>query len=654
MQTETLLSGISSPGYFPSGQLSPPQAQVDQLVEDFMGRATDWRSLAALMVGGMAYRFGRIGTMSSGIGAIHELPLRIASIGIGLSAEVTAFEIANRSLMTVGGNGHSRRPPHLWRWDGQGGIRQGLLSSLVTFGTLKGVGRLAQGENIIVQHLLQDTGMVLGHQFSGAFHITPRPTGTLAEQFLHAEATNLQLGVGMALANGVAPGIQGLERGLDLSLQSRSGGIQNFAPLRMGFQPAFATAGRRSNLPAFPAENKLAPSLSLMAADRPEEEGSSHQIPPASERRGSSQPPIEDSVIESDAHSWGVREKRPQEDVILVAKLAQNIRDEIWQTLNLRIDSPEAQSLASGQKIWVQLHPVDGTLENYRIVLAALHDTSREKGDFVQLVLDTTTGALFPILKAQHGKYLSHPGSSPLSLHRPGFLPFYYGIRFTSEGLKSGPLFEELNPQLQDFLKHNRTLMLKTRAALPPSQKSTELTILVLYFPQIAEGIRKYIDAFCDISQTHDKGRMRLQRLVQHVLVAIYEKELQAPEYGGYPNFHIWVTPHPEAQGKKKVHVLTADEARKWYQRERSGQIGPEDILLVLDRTPARGQSTLSLLSQQYTHTDDKDRPIGADLRFQESLGLGTNQLKLPLPDLVPTPGKIADWKAQLAESSEE
>src|SRR5262245_62108644 len=187
------------------------QSQVDVLASGFVEQATDWRSLAAMMAGGMTYRLGRMGAMAGGTG-------RLASLGIGLGAEVTAFEMTNRSLSSLTGDHQSN--PNLWRWEGQGGIQQGLLSSLVTFGTIKGAARLAQGENVVVQHLLQDTGMVLGHQVSASFGITEKPQGTFAEQFLHAEVTNLQLSAGMSLAHGVAPGVQGIERGLDLSLRS--------------------------------------------------------------------------------------------------------------------------------------------------------------------------------------------------------------------------------------------------------------------------------------------------------------------------------------------------------------------------------------------------------------------------------------------------
>src|SRR5262245_32157317 len=253
-----LLSRIESD---PQASLSPLQNQVDGcLVGGFTQQATDWRSLSAMMAGGIAYRMGRIGTMTVGVQNFEHLR-RVASVGIGLGTEVTAFEMTNRTLQSVGAGlvsahfeGHPQGVPlqarNLWRWEGSGGIRQGLLSSFITFGSLKGSARVAQGENVVVQHLLQDTGMVLGHQVSASFGITDRPQGTLAEQFLHAEVTNLQLSAGMALAQGVAPGIQGLDRGLDLSLRATNvganlvfalNGRSQGSPLRNGLGPALAT-----------------------------------------------------------------------------------------------------------------------------------------------------------------------------------------------------------------------------------------------------------------------------------------------------------------------------------------------------------------------------------------------------------------------------
>src|SRR5262249_13479700 len=111
--------------------------------------------------------------------------------------------------------------------------------SLITFGSLKSAGRLGQGENVVVQHLFQDTGLVLGHQVSGAFGVTERPAESWAEQFFQAEAMNLKLGAGMALASHLSPSLTALERGADLSIRS----METPPLLPEGVNQAWAMAG---------------------------------------------------------------------------------------------------------------------------------------------------------------------------------------------------------------------------------------------------------------------------------------------------------------------------------------------------------------------------------------------------------------------------
>src|SRR4029453_12620627 len=73
-ESVSLLSRVSS-----SFSASPLQSEVDSLVGAFSSQAADWRSLAALMSGGLAYRMGRIGVMGLGNGAA----LRALSVGAG-------------------------------------------------------------------------------------------------------------------------------------------------------------------------------------------------------------------------------------------------------------------------------------------------------------------------------------------------------------------------------------------------------------------------------------------------------------------------------------------------------------------------------------------------------------------------------------------
>src|SRR5262245_57398700 len=77
------------------------QNTVDRSVGEFIASSTDWRNLAAMAAGGMAYRMGRIGFMGSGVGAYGRTPLQVASMGLGLVAEVSAFELTNRGLASL-------------------------------------------------------------------------------------------------------------------------------------------------------------------------------------------------------------------------------------------------------------------------------------------------------------------------------------------------------------------------------------------------------------------------------------------------------------------------------------------------------------------------------------------------------------------------
>ncbi|MFO1519379.1 MAG: hypothetical protein U1F57_06940 [bacterium] len=185
------------------------QAQMEGLVSGFVQQSTDWRSLAALMAGGMAYRLGRVGAFAVLPGSVSPLSHVIAPLA-GLAVEVTAFQGVSDALS----------PAPLAR---EGGYWSRWATSFVQFGLLKVGGAVAAPQNVFVRHLLQDTSMVAGHQLTARLGWTPAPEGTLAEQFVHAEATNLQLILGMGLVHGVAPEFSLLERGLELSTFHRGG-----------------------------------------------------------------------------------------------------------------------------------------------------------------------------------------------------------------------------------------------------------------------------------------------------------------------------------------------------------------------------------------------------------------------------------------------
>jgi len=232
---ETILSRQNPSPSSQNPEITSLQRTVDDLTSSFITQATNPQILTAMMVGGAAYRFGRMRMMGANW-ARQAAPLqRSLSIGFGLSSEVVAFEFTHRTLLTLsphppsghplpGGEGGGEGSRSLWSWSGPYGWKEGLLTSFVTFGTLKGFGRLSQGQNLILQHLVQDSGMVLGHHVIHQAGLSPRPEGSLAEQFLHAETTNLQMKGGLGLVHALSGGrILAMERGLDLMIRSQQG-----------------------------------------------------------------------------------------------------------------------------------------------------------------------------------------------------------------------------------------------------------------------------------------------------------------------------------------------------------------------------------------------------------------------------------------------
>ncbi|MFO1518611.1 MAG: hypothetical protein U1F57_02935 [bacterium] len=220
--SETLLLRFSQTSLAQESRLFSAQAQMDGLVSHFVQEATDWRSMAAMMAGGVAYRLGRMGAMS--ILGSQRLPLRLLANTIGLANEVTVFEAMNGILR-----------PESTPSTGEGGFWHRWRASFLNFGLLKIGGAAAVGQNVIAQHLFQDTAMVAGNHLTARLGLGPAPEGTLAQQFLHAEATNLQLGVGMGFAHFVMPGIHAFESGLEtpeapLPLRSLEGPQEGFQP----------------------------------------------------------------------------------------------------------------------------------------------------------------------------------------------------------------------------------------------------------------------------------------------------------------------------------------------------------------------------------------------------------------------------------------
>lgn len=172
-------------------QLTTSQAALDQILKQVKSQATDPYLLASLLAGqsfvrGLDLFASPIFLSSNGILG--------SRIGLGayktfrIFGEAATFELAHRGLQVKfkGAN------PELLNWEGETGLRNGILHSNLNFLALHGFGKLAGNSNLVFQHTLQSTGMVTANQIAGAFNIAPASQEPLVAQLLEAEIFNMQ------------------------------------------------------------------------------------------------------------------------------------------------------------------------------------------------------------------------------------------------------------------------------------------------------------------------------------------------------------------------------------------------------------------------------------------------------------------------------
>ena len=134
-----------------------------------------------------------------------------------MGAETLAFEGTHRALQSLSGNHEN---PNLWRWNGNGGLREGLTSTLFTIGSLKAFGTAYQGQSLLLQHFASDLRMLASQNALGLLGWIPRPQGSSLEQLAHAEVLRLQLAAGGEFLRTFVPSLSLLERNLEFSIQS--------------------------------------------------------------------------------------------------------------------------------------------------------------------------------------------------------------------------------------------------------------------------------------------------------------------------------------------------------------------------------------------------------------------------------------------------
>ncbi|GEM_PF-4806700 len=184
---------LSRASFDASIQLSTAQLQMDQAISSFSHQAGDVSSIAAMTAGSLAFSFTRLGILSLPLQSFRGLS-SLASL-MGLGTEVLAFRTVYHQLQSLSGE---QSPESILN-------SQGFFRDLLQFGTLKLLGSVAQGQNLLLTHGVQASSLVAANQITSALGLTPRPQGSWVEQLSGAEILNLQMNAGMALA-GLATG----------------------------------------------------------------------------------------------------------------------------------------------------------------------------------------------------------------------------------------------------------------------------------------------------------------------------------------------------------------------------------------------------------------------------------------------------------------
>ncbi|GEM_PF-6858185 len=194
-----------------SAILSSTQMQMNQTLGNFVEQASDAKLVVPMLLGGFSCRLGKmaiLGSASKLPAFLREIPflVRGSAALFGLASEVTAFRASNTFL---------RRET--------GGIfdADGWLGTFTDFLALKTMGHLGAGQNLMVTHMAQSNAMVLGHELSARLGFTTHERGSYLERLVHAQITNIQMSLGMAMVHHLSQGrILAHERAFDLTAKS--------------------------------------------------------------------------------------------------------------------------------------------------------------------------------------------------------------------------------------------------------------------------------------------------------------------------------------------------------------------------------------------------------------------------------------------------
>jgi formylglycine-generating enzyme required for sulfatase activity len=232
---------------------------VNGLVSNAISTVSDGKTMASLFGAGLVGRFIRLGAVAAAGKSLAPLAVQGLSHVTALAGESAVFAGTERKFA---------------EWEGHAPIQsfqKDWARALINLGSIKLLGGAAQGQNLLMQHLLTDAGMVGGQYAGYAFGVTNKPQGSIAQQLIRAEGMNLGMKGSLALLHGFSPQLFAMERSIDLSLKSQKTNLELLFPHSFP-QWAGATAGgggmnlRVSNLShseaqelAWKIENKESP-----------------------------------------------------------------------------------------------------------------------------------------------------------------------------------------------------------------------------------------------------------------------------------------------------------------------------------------------------------------------------------------------------------
>lgn len=206
----------------PGTSLSLSQLQTNALSQSFTSQACDPANLTAMSLAGFAGRLAQFAGLTVSFRNLGLLS-RFASKSLGLCVESGSFEMCHRLL-----TGESLSDGFLTAWR----------RNFFHFGILQFTGHLAQGQIFLTQQFLQSSCMLAADWGIYGIGLMDRPTGSMAEQWIHHLSTGLALTFGSHLSLIFSGGrLRTLEKSFS-TLTPSSSFQSSSLPLQMAAHPS--------------------------------------------------------------------------------------------------------------------------------------------------------------------------------------------------------------------------------------------------------------------------------------------------------------------------------------------------------------------------------------------------------------------------------